>query len=227
MKVFLVLLLGGAIQFCFCSKQKSSSSSSPSKTTERFNRFITRAEKLIPPSSFIPDPLSPRQHHNVSTAVFSVGIMPNSMPIYSKFFLGTLRKTGFDGDIVVAFHQDISEGVLEALLKHNPVLYRPTYSCIELSKTDTRCEIEGQTGPSLTIHMMRYYMYLWWASKYQKHTLILLADFRDVFFQSNPFNYMTSLWSPPAAHLAVFLEALPMKVSGYQLFFEILMNSFE
>ena len=40
----------------------------------------------------------------------------------------------------------------------------------------------------------------------------MISDFRDVFFQSNPFTYKPYQWSPPDFQLAVFQEAHPNKV---------------
>jgi hypothetical protein len=40
----------------------------------------------------------------------------------------------------------------------------------------------------------------------------MVTDFSDVVFQSDPFTYQPKQWQPPAAQLAVFLEAYPNKV---------------
>ncbi len=37
-------------------------------------------------------------------------------------------------------------------------------------------------------------MYQHWAKLYDENVLIMLSDFRDVFFQSNPFSYKISDW---------------------------------
>ena len=40
----------------------------------------------------------------------------------------------------------------------------------------------------------------------------MLSDFRDVFFQSNPFTYKPYQWAPPDFQLTIFQEAHPNKV---------------
>jgi len=64
----------------------------------------------------------------------------------------------------------------------------------------------------LQINFMRYYLYRWWAMQYSSDTLIMISDFRDVFFQSNPFLYRRSEWAPPVAQLVVFQEFHPNSV---------------
>ena len=40
----------------------------------------------------------------------------------------------------------------------------------------------------------------------------MVSDFRDVFFQSNPFTYKVSEWAPPVAQFVAFQEPYPNKV---------------
>jgi hypothetical protein len=197
------------------SLSSSSSSSSGNKkipNESRFQRYLRLAKMMNPPKSFHPDIISPSQHRNVSTVVLSVGIIHDLMPVYSIFFLGTLRKIGYNDDIVIAMHHNMTELMLETTLGYRPVLYLPRPNCDESNPNDIRCQLPDQEGPPLTIHMLRYYFYLWWSSKYESHTTILIADYRDVLFQSNPFSYLPELWSPPVADLTVFLESVPNKM---------------
>jgi hypothetical protein len=183
---------------------------------ERFRKAVKRAENTVDiPSTFLPLPGS-ENHRNVSTAIFSVGIMANIMPRYYKIFFGTLRKTGYEGDVVVAIHQTTSQANIDLCLKFSPVLYQPLIECHEPGETksdsrETPCRISGTNDAKLTMSMLRYRMYLWWASKYESHTNIFIADFRDVFFQSNPFTYLPDQWAQPISQLTVFLEASPQK----------------
>jgi hypothetical protein len=183
---------------------------------ERFRKAVKRAENtVIIPSTFRPLPGS-ENHRNVSTAIFSVGIMANIMPRYYKIFFGTLRKTGYEDDVVVAIDQTTSQANIDLCLKFSPVLYQPVLDCHEPGATkpinrDTPCRISDTNDVKLTLSMMRYRLYLWWASKYSQHTNILIADFRDVFFQSNPFTYLLDQWAQPVSQLTVFLEASPQK----------------
>jgi hypothetical protein len=65
--------------------------------------------------------------------------------------------------------------------------------------------------------MLRFFLYKWWAMRYPSNSKIMLADFRDVVFQSNPFKYHHKEWFP-SHQLAVFLEAHPAKVIGRDVF---------
>jgi hypothetical protein len=189
---------------------------SQSTLLERFQRVVKKAERSVDiPSSFIPIPGSDN-HKNVSAAVFSVGLMANIMPKYYKVFFGTLRKTGFGGDVVVAIDPSTSQSIVDLCFKWSPVLYKPDLECNLPNETkresrDRQCRVDGTNDAKVSLSMLRYRMYMWWASKYEKHTNILIADFRDVFFQSNPFTYMLDQWAQPVSQLTVFLEASPQK----------------
>lgn len=119
---------------------------------ERFQRIISKAEESVSiPSSFIPVEGS-ESHRNVSSAVFSVGLMANIMPRYYKIFFGTLRKTGFEGDIVVAVDETTSQSNVDLCLKFSPVLYKPQIECNLPNETkwashDRACRVAGTNDP--------------------------------------------------------------------------------
>ena len=46
-----------------------------------------------------------------------------------------------------------------------------------------------------TLFALIIQMYQYWALKYQRKASILVSDFRDVFFQSNPFTYREDIWN--------------------------------
>ena len=45
-----------------------------------------------------------------------------------------------------------------------------------------------------------------------KEAIILLADYKDIFFQTNPFKYVPEVWSTPLYQLVVFQESFPNKM---------------
>lgn len=53
------------------------------------------------------------------------------------------------------------------------------------------CSFEGQTE-SFSINMIRYHLYQWWATKYSNNALVMISDFRDVFFQSKSLFHLMS-----------------------------------
>jgi hypothetical protein len=183
---------------------------------QNFEKALSRTLKLshVPPS-FQPE-IESENHRNVSHAIFGVA-MGNFMPRYFRLFLGSLRRTGYDGDVVIAVDEQLTKDALAAALVHKPVIYRVSPECAlpneSLWKGQKQCGIAGQKGPKVSVNMLRYYFYNWWATRYDPHTTILITDFTDVIFQANPFTYMPEVWKPPAStQLAVFLEALPQKV---------------
>lgn len=133
------------------------------------------------------------------------------MPRNAKVFAGTLRKTGYDGDIVIAIDDMTNKDFLKTLASFNCIIYNIQSEC-EGQHLSKRCKIKGYEGEAVSVNMVRYLLYMWWSTKYSADTTILVSDFRDVLFQSNPFEYMPDQWAPPRAHLTFFLEALPQKV---------------
>jgi hypothetical protein len=182
---------------------------------QNFEKATARALKLSQiPASFQPESYS-SPHRNVTYAIFAVA-MGNFMPRYFRLFLGSLRRTGYDGDVVIAIDEQLTKDALNAALPHAPVIYQVHPECLSPNESlwsgQKQCGIAGQQGPKVSVNMLRYYFYNWWASRYEPDTMILITDFTDVIFQSNPFTYMPELWRPPVAQLAIFLEALPQKV---------------
>jgi hypothetical protein len=200
--------------FAICQCQKSAPSQ---PLAERFQRILKIAQKSVHiPSSFVPIHGSESHRKDVKTAVFSVGMILDLDAKYFQLFLGTLRKTGFDGDVVIAIDPTTNKSNTELCFKWGPVVYKPDLDCKLPHETkwkpqDRECRIVGTSDPKVSLNMMRYRLYQWWASQYEKDTNILIADFRDVFFQSNPFLYMPSQWAQPVSQLTVFLEAVPLK----------------
>lgn len=184
---------------------------------QNFEKALGRALKLSHrPSSFQPESYSYQHNNNITEVIFAVA-MGNFMPRYFRLFLGSLRKTGYNGDIVIAIDNDLTKDALNAAMIHKPVIYKVTPECSlpneSMWKGQKQCRVVGQRGPKVSVNMLRYFFYNWWATLYDKKTTILITDFTDVFFQSNPFQYMPELWKPPVSQLAIFYEALPQKVS--------------
>ncbi len=69
-----------------------------------------------------------------------------------------------------------------------------------------------------SLMMLRYYLYHRWALLYSAHSLILLSDFRDVFFQSDPFAYNPYEWSRPSRFdLVVVQETFFMSIKQCEI----------
>ena len=63
----------------------------------------------------------------------------------------------------------------------------------------------------LPITLIRSFIYQHWALKYPDTTYIMMSDFRDVFFQSNPFTMKNKYleWGPNAYDVVFFAEHHP------------------
>jgi len=140
-------------------------------------------------------------------AIFAVLVDEIMKPRDAKYFLGTARKVGFDGDIVIAINSATSKEVVNIFKQYKSIVYSISLAPDKRYGENVYYLYNGtQTHP---INLMRFHFYKWWSMMYSSNTYIMLSDMRDVFFQSDPFNYQYRLWTPPKAQLVVFLEAYP------------------
>jgi len=133
------------------------------------------------------------------------------MPRDVKNFAGTLRKNGYTGDIVLAIEPGTFPSVIETLIAFKTTVYNVNASCEGEFENTRKCSIYN-LKEKYPICVIRYYLYLWWARQYDQTTYFMISDFRDVIFQSDPFQYRKFEWAPPAYHLVVFQENHPNSV---------------
>lgn len=127
-------------------------------------------------------------------------------------FVASLRDTGYSGDIVVAVAPNSDPKFLKVWKHYKCVVYTVSPACSG-EDHDKTCTFDvGDKSPPVSINVVRFYMYRWWARQYRPGALVLVTDFRDVFFQSNPFAYHPSEWAPPVAQFVAFQEPYPNKV---------------
>lgn len=136
------------------------------------------------PASFVPDHDSPVKHNkNTPYAIFTIGMSVNFMKSLAIMFSKTARDTGFDGDIVVGITPGSRDGFIKSLRATDCVMYTTPLYCNDAGDNDRRCSIEEDNEDKIAIPMLRFYMYNWWARQYSSDTEIMIADFKDVFFQ--------------------------------------------
>ena len=99
---------------------------------------------------------------------------------------------------------------MTTLKQLNAITYTVNPDCVGDSHSKV-CSFPGH-NVKVSINMVRFYLYQWWAMRYDSNALIMISDFRDVFFQANPFTYRSFEWAPPVAQMVVFQEAYPNKV---------------
>jgi hypothetical protein len=141
------------------------------------------------------------KHNPDGPAIFAAAMSTDMQMHDAQVFLGTARKAGYTGDIVLAVLPGSRSGFMDAVKKSKAVVYTVAPDC-QGEYNDKKCSFKGQDGGmKVSINMVRFYIYQYWTSKYNSDALIMLSDFRDVMFQSDPFKYRTFEWAPPVSNL--------------------------
>jgi hypothetical protein len=180
----------------------------------KLEQFVAKIELTKTPEPFAPEPWStPHGTESGLQAVFTVAMSETYMRRDARNFVGTLRRTGYTGDIVVAVVRKSMQPFLDTLKEYKCTVYTIQAECTGPVTGHRVCHLKGETSDTkFSINMLRYHLYRWWTMRYAADTQILLADFRDVFFQSNPFKYHPKEWNSHG--LVVFQEAHPLKTIG-------------
>lgn len=120
-----------------------------------------------------------------------------------KRFVGSLRKTGYQDDIVLATSTDdkMKPGVANYLRNQRVLSYPFGFECRKkqsrarrhLMATPAGCILTdwyegGDTRGPRPLALIRYEHYRTWLDMYSESSWILILDFRDTFFQRNPFS---------------------------------------
>lgn len=181
-----------------------------------------------PPESDFFKPVAWAAQHNYSNnAIFTMAVMqgrddtaPVSNPNDLKLFLGTARKY-YNDDIVIALEADtVTEEVMAILSHYRAVVYLLPK---ELCSKATRSIFCGSEDERVPASVFRYFFYEKWAAEYSELSLVMISDFRDVFFQGNPFTYRLDEWFPEY-QLAVFQESHPNMVLNRCRFNRVIMT---
>jgi hypothetical protein len=192
----------------YLDKPCSQEESAPSLPIDPLNAFIrARSNDFTkPPASFKPSSTS-KSHVSSNNAVFSCAMSKTYTRDNVIGFVGTLRKYGFRGDIVAAVVTDSKPNFIKEMLAHGVILYYVEAAC---DNNGMDCSIPGtENNIYMPNAMLRFFMYNWWSAKYSPTSWILLSDFRDVFFQANPFQYRPYEWN--SYQLVAFQETHPVK----------------
>ena len=176
----------------------------------KLSKFAERIMLTPNPSFWKPENWSAPLNRN-GPAIFTVGMDNRFGDVASNSFVTTLRNTGYSGDLVIALMPNSREGFINTLIKARAIGYVVNVTC-----ADYKCQFAEFTQKvsrlGISIHMLRNYFYKWWAMAYNPDALIMLIDFTDVFFQSNPFTYIPHIWAPSRYQLVVFEESFPNKM---------------
>jgi hypothetical protein len=165
-------------------------------------------------------PLYGRKHKG-GDAIFALAA--NYPKLYYERFVGSLRKFGYHDDIVlsVSIPEKMKPGVAEYLQKTDVVAYGFDVDCEGKDNCKLKDDFFGfpDPRPYRTFANIRYALYEYWMQYYTDQSYILILDFRDTFFQSNPFASFGELsLRTPKYELQVFEENFKVKNIGKCVF---------
>lgn len=164
------------------------------------NESMQRQRRMSPCLSLkTPSDDTPKLRYDSSDATVMAYATGYDLPVYQKF-VGSLRHTGFSGNIILAVSQTLKEGVEEYLIQQNVTFHRsiPT-NCTHLNpflqvggKGDDVHEHEARTCvhpyPNLKARWSRFPLLRDYLVDCKDCTgPVLVTDVRDVFFQRDPF----------------------------------------
>jgi len=134
-------------------------------------------------------------------------------------FAGSLRKSGFNGDVVLAVSPEtkMKPGVGAYIKKVNIIGYAFDVDCIGIDNCKLKDDFLGYPDPRphRTFANIRYALYEYWLRYYPSTSYILILDFRDTFFQADPFGNLPAIASrTPKFDLWLFAENWKVKTIG-------------
>ena len=164
---------------------------------EKFHRVLSLAEKAQP----LPFTLThnPRSFPTVRThnAIISIALSETYYHKDAMNFVGTARQAGFVGDIVVVVLPTARKDFVEALIQYNATIFTLDGATCT-GKSDIRCTLPASSSGAtllsnggtneIPVTLLRFFLYQSIVhANYNGNVLVMLSDFRDVIFQSNPF----------------------------------------
>lgn len=127
--------------------------------------------------------------HQGGDAIFALAT--NYPKQFYQRFVGSLRKTGYTDDIVLAVSPPIKmKPGVESYIKEMKIIgYAFDVDCIGKDNCKLTDDFLGYPDPRphRTFANIRYALYEYWLRNYSPASFILILDFRDTFFQQNPF----------------------------------------
>jgi hypothetical protein len=105
--------------------------------------------------------------------------------------------------------------LIGVLKQYDAIVYSVKTTCDENGYIKVQCTFDDfPTAEAVSINMLRFHLNKWLASVYSSNSLVMISDFRDVLFQSNPFVYRTKEWAGTATEpkFVAFQEPFPQRV---------------
>jgi len=196
---------------------------------DHLTRWMGDGVPLWTPKSIFPSPIPPNSeiiiqpkygsHRQGENAVFSFA---QDYPLDTYLsFIKSLKNTGYAGDIVLAISTNANEDVTSYLQsEENVIVYAVEWECVDgkgnLAKDSregqNKCKMMdfyGSNGKAIPdsrdyrpVATARYELYYAWSLAYNQDNLVFLVDFRDTYFQKEPFEGLEK--GPPDNGLLLF-----------------------
>lgn len=159
--------------------------------------------------------------HSGGDAIFALAC--NYPKQFYQRFVGSLRKSKYDGDIVLAVSvpTKMKPGVEGYIKETNVVAYGFDVDCQGIDNCKLRDDFLGYPDPRpfRTFANIRYALYEYWLRHYDDRSYILILDFRDTFFQGNPFQSFGQFETrKPKYELQLFAENYKVGSVRYENF---------
>jgi hypothetical protein len=159
----------------------------PPKSSSAGNRTKLPVMGPIPTAGSVP--LYGTQHHGDGDAIFALAC--NYPKNFYQRFVGSLRKSGYKDDVVLAVSppSKMKPGVERYIQETNVVAYAFEVDCMGVDNCKLKDDFLGYPDPRpyRTFANIRYALYEYWLVYYTDRSYILILDFRDTFFQLDPF----------------------------------------
>jgi len=157
-------------------------------------------------------PLWPSPHRGNGNAVMALasGYSKND---FMKF-VGSLRRTGYNEDIILAVSPKMDEKTRIYLQEMEVIAYPFEVDCGSGGRLMGRLNCQFLVGDitsdsEIPVALIRYALYLHWVQHYSSSSYIFLFDFRDTVFQWNPFTRVE-----PNIDIFIYAENHPLKKIG-------------
>ena len=153
--------------------------------------------------------------HKGTDAIFALACNYNER--FYQRFVGTLRDTGYNDDIVLAVSPPakMAPGVGDYVKAKNVVAYAFEVDCDKKDSCRFKDDFLGYPDPRpyRTFANIRYALYEYWLRYYSANSYVLILDFRDTFFQGQPFipSFGKFESRTPKYELHVFAENFKVK----------------
>lgn len=158
-----------------------------------------------------------KMKHQGGDAIFALAC--NYPKLFYQRFVGSLRKSGYDGDVVLAVSpiKKMKPGVEKYLKLTKVISYAFDVDCIGKDNCKLRDDFLGYPDPRphRTFANIRYALYEYWLQYYSSQSYILILDFRDTFFQKDPFQEFGPVKArKPVYDLKLYAENAKVKTIG-------------